>query len=196
MTPPASAELRWEIVAMCIDLIQTRIRSKKVTWSVPQYSEVPRHNWISDGGRRRTYGLLVQLYVDDCPFCETSRTNPCSWSVSYSAETGIFVVQQMFRLKMNITGFGCLLSKSGGSGLSVTASRRSRMRNASQSAREQLSTFRRTKSGSRSLCPKTTNSHGRTGTSSWEWWNWTQETDQRQGSFCKMRGSTHKEMLL
>jgi len=29
MAQPASAELRWEIVAMCIDLIQTRDRSKK-----------------------------------------------------------------------------------------------------------------------------------------------------------------------
>ena len=31
MTQPALAESRWEIVAMCIDLIQTLVRSKKVT---------------------------------------------------------------------------------------------------------------------------------------------------------------------
>ena len=177
---------------MYIDTRKTRVRSKEVTWSPPQYSEVPRHNWTLDGGRRRTYGLLVLPYVVNYPFRQSSRTDLCSWSVSYSAEIGIFVVQQMYPLKMNITGFGCLLSKSGALGRLMIVSRRLLTRNALQSARVRLSTYRRTKSGSRSLCPKTMNSRGRTGTSSRKWWNWTQGTDQRQGSFCKMRGSKFK----
>ena len=171
MAQPASAELRWEIVAMCIDSTQTRDRSKRVMWSVPQYTEVPRHNWISDGARRPIYGLSVLPYVVDYSFFSTSRADLCSWSVSYSAETGISACQQMFPLTMNITGFGYSLSKLDASGRSMTVSRRSLTQNASQSARVQLSTYRRTKSGSHSLCPKTMNLHGQTGTSSQKWWN-------------------------
>ena len=75
MTARASAELPWETAAMYIDSIQTQIPLRKVTQSAQQFSEVPRHNWISDEDRQRIYGLLEQQYVFDQGFYQTSRTD-------------------------------------------------------------------------------------------------------------------------